>query len=83
MTDSVLLVGVQVAKVARTIFCVLQQSTSTGITSLLVPSSKKLLFPLCSSDSSTSHWPQLDNPPPKRNRPEYRIKYITDHRGIA
>ncbi len=68
MTDSVLLVGVQVAKVARSIFlCV---STSTGITSFLVPSSKKLLFPLCSSDSSTSHWPQLDNPPPKRDLPE-------------
>ncbi len=68
MTDSVLLVGVQVAKVARTIFlCV---STSTGITSFLVPSSMKLLFPLCSSDSSTSHWPQLDNPPPKRDLPE-------------
>ncbi len=67
MTDSVLLVSVQVAKVARTIFlCV---STSTGITSFLVPSSMKLLFPLCSSDSSTRHWPQLDNPPPKRDLP--------------
>ncbi len=70
MTDSVLLVGVQVAKVARTIFLCVATVNFYWDLSFLVPSSKKFLFPLYSSDSYTSHWPQLDNPPPKRDLPE-------------